>query len=319
MSAFDTLRRFKAGKVMPVLRVVAYFSVVVACIGAWATHEAKASLGEQAFVVGRDLSKLAEFLDHTYEVKINGQTVYMARIDSPLSQKEILDRYEAVCRDNPGIVGEAWKSLPADAQKVAGKGEFKGMVASAGVIRKDGEHEGMVVCLAKGENMAASPVEALEKFTRTGELSYVGKLRYVYVAGPSSRGRWTVTTLWTENAFNVNHIMLPEGTDDAPGTDSPTAGRPPNAQRIFSANITGAPYGFRLYESSASAEAIYNKFDATMTSDDWQVFSPGPDSAHVYLKDGVETMVHVVPQAKGGHALVMINELGGDQLRSGPR
>lgn len=315
MSIFSALRSIKApGRLMAVTRVAAYCTVVGVAIGGYTTHEAKAALTEQGFVLGRDLAKLADMLDHTYEININGQKAYMASVDTLTPMHDILDRYEAMCKENQGVVGDAWKALPPQAQKTEGTGYLKGLVASAGVARKEQEHEGMVVCLAKGTNQADSPIQALEKFSKTGELSYIGKLRYVYITGPSSSGKWTVTTIWTEEQFNVDKIMMPEGTEDASGTDSPTVGRPPSSQRVFSASITGAPYAIRVYKSQVPGEMVYAKFDATMASDGWALFAM-EGAPHTYFKDGIETMVTAGPDALTGKTVVMISEFGGDGLR----
>jgi hypothetical protein len=313
MSFFENLRRLKATKMMAVMRVGAYFAVVTAVLGAYATHEAKAAITEEGFILGRDLAKVADLLDHTYEIRINGQTAYMASVDSSLPMKEILDRYQAMCTDNAGLVAQAWKDIPEPQREIKGTGNFAGLVANMGVVRKESSHEGMVACIANGPNQAASPMEGFQKFVKTGEVSYVGKLRYVYITGPSSSGRWTVTTIWTENNFNINQIMMPEGTDDAPGTDSPTCGRPPSAQRVFSASITGAPYGIRTYISTATPENVYAKFDAVMTSDGWMLFTT-EGAPHTYVKDGILTMVSA--GLDNGKTVVMINELGGNQLRT---
>lgn len=316
MGTLERLSRFKNVKVMGTLRVAAYFGVVGAVVAAYTTREAKASMSEQGFVIGRDLSKVADLLDHTYEVNLNGQHLYMARNDTLLPLKDILDRYEIVCRDNPGLAAEAWKAIPEEKRKIHGTGDFKGLIADMGIVRKDSEHEGMVACLAGGSPNEGSDVQdGLKKFLRTGELSHIGKLRYVYVAGPNESGHWMVTTMWTEDSFNIQHIMLPEGTDDAPGTDSPTVGRPPAAQRIFTATITGTPYGTRMYQTNVTPENIYAKFDATMTSDGWMLFTT-KDAPHIYYKDGVQTMVIADRDALTSKTTVSINELGGEQLRT---
>lgn len=306
-----------ANKLMAVARVIAYFGVVSAVLGAYATHEAKAAFTEEGFVLGRDMAKVAELLDHTYEININGQKAYLASVDTLMPKQDILDRYEEMCRDNNGLLGEAWKSLPNDKRTIRGTNELTGLVASMGVARKDSEHEGMVACLAKSKNNdgTLSPGEALANFSKTGELSYIGRLRYVYVTGPSPSGRWSVTTLWTEENFNVDRIGPPEGTDDAPGSDSPTIGRPPSSQRTFSCSITGAPYALRMYNSQATPENVYAKFDSTMTSDGWMIFAL-EGAPHTYFKDGIETMVTAGTDPHTHKTLVMISELGGDMLRA---
>jgi hypothetical protein len=137
----------------------------------------------------------------------------------------------------------------------------------------------------------------------------------VYVVGPGENGRWSVTTMWTEDSFNLQRIMMPEGTDDAPGTDSPTVGRPPSSQRFFSATITGTPYAMRMYSSTATPENVFAKFDATMTSDGWLLFAT-EQAPHVYYKDGITTMVMVDKDHGSDKSTVTINELGGEPLRT---
>jgi len=315
MSFFESVRKFKQAKVMGVLRVTAYGLFVMACVGTCSARAAKADITEQTFVLGRDLAKVADLLDHTYEVRLNGETIYMSQSETATPMKEILDRFEEACRDNPGVLGStsAWKDLPNS--QVKGKGDLSNVMARLGVVRKEEGHEGMVGCLAKSSGMSPTLTEAFQAFMKTGELGYMGKLRYAYVKGPSPSGRMSVTLLWTEDNFNLQHIMPPQDGMDAPGTDSPTAGRPPNAKRVLTAEIVGTPYALRLYESDATPEMVYGKFDATMVNDEWLTYTGAGDSGHVYFKEGVETILQAARDKESGKTMVSIGELGGEQLR----
>jgi hypothetical protein len=309
MSVLTNIRKFQQTKAMGIVRVTAYGMFVAAAIGTCSMHRAKADITEQTFVLGRDLSKVADLLDHTYEVRLNGETIFMSQTESRLSMQEILDKFEQTCRENPGVMAQDWKNIPNDTIKT----KDGDLVAKLGVVRKQTEHEGMVGCLAKSDGMSPSLTEAWKNFIKTGELGYVGKLRYAFVKGPSQSGRYSVTTLWTENSFNLMNIMPPE-SGDAPGSDSPTAGRPPNGKRFLTAEIVGTPYALRIYESDAAPEVVYGKYDATMVSDDWLAFTKD-SNAHMYYKDGVETLV-MASRNDDGKTVVTIGELGGEQLRT---
>lgn len=315
MSFISSVRKFQQTKMMGFVRVTAYGMFVMLCVGTCAARQAKADVTEQTFVLGRDLSKVADLLDHTYQVRLNGETIFMSQSEVALPMKDVLDRFEEHCNENPGVLADpaAWKDLPRST--VRGKGDSAGLVARLGVARKETKNEGMVGCLTKSSGMSPTLGEAFKTFIRTGELGSIGKLRYVYVKGPSPSGRMSITMLWTEDNFNLTKIMPPQDALDAPGTDSPTAGRPPSAQRIMTAEIVGTPYALRIYESGATPDMVYGKFDATMASDDWLAYTGEGQGGHVYFKDGVEMTLQAAWDKDSGKTVVTIGELGGDQLR----
>lgn len=316
MSFFENLRKFKQTKVMGIVRVTAYGMFVMACVGTCSARAAKADITEQTFVLGRDLSNIADLLDTTYQVRLNGESMFMSQSETTLPMHEVLDRFEEHCKSNPGVLSStsAWKDLPNSAVK-GDKGESAGLMAKLGVVRKEQGSEGMVGCLTKSTGMSPTLTEAFQNFMHSGELGYIGKLRYAYVKGPSPSGRLSITMLWTEDNFNLTKIMPPQDGLDAPGTDSPTAGRPPNAKRILTAEIVGTPYALRIYESDASKDLVYGKFDATMVNDDWLAYTGAGEAGHVYFKEGVETILQAAPDKESGKTLVTIGELGGEQLR----
>lgn len=310
MSFFDSLRRLKSTKVMPTLRVLTYVTCVSAGIAAMTTQRAKADVTEQAFVFGRDMAKVADMLDHTYPITINGQTAFFASNEVLLPMKEILDRYEDVCLQNRA--NEAWKNVP---EKVQGEPIAGNFIQKLGTIRKEEEHEGVVACLIQPDGSSTVSNEGFTRFLKTGELGYIGKLRYVHVTGPSPSGRYTVTSLWTEDSFNMDELLPHEdGTDNA-GTDSPLVGRPPNGRRFFSASIGGSPYAFRIYTTPSTPEMVFASYDAILNADGWQIFNF--DVAHTYVKDGME--VSVQAGRDGDRTTVSVSELGGDRMRADAR
>jgi hypothetical protein len=303
------LTLLKQTKLTAVARVAAYIGFVGVAGATLSVSKAKADITEQAFVLGRDLSQIAEFVDHTYQIRMNGETIFMASTESSLPRKEIVDRFEDVCRNNPGVIADAWKAIPKKSDAKGGDGSF---LTRLGVMRKDTKDESLVACLARSDQSAGSLKESFKKFEQSGDIGYVGKLRYAYIKGPTPSGKFDITTLWTENSFNIYKFMG-DAEGDVPGTDSPTVGRPVSSKRLLSAEIVGTPYAIRMYSSDAQKEAILGKFDKDMYDNDWLVFNQYGDTAHVYFKDGVETIVSVV-RDEMGKQVVSVGEFGGDRL-----
>ncbi|MFT3774350.1 MAG: hypothetical protein QM820_54005 [Minicystis sp.] len=126
-------------------------------------------------------------------------------------------------------------------------------------------------------------------------------------AQKTKTGRTHVVAAWTEGSFNV-YALLPEAGKDAPGSDPQHAPRPPNAQRILSADIEGVPYAVRIYDTSASPADVVKVYDAEMAGRGWapafgvpgegpeqRAFTrPGADLIVITNRDGDRTLVSLV-------------------------
>src|SRR5262249_52673263 len=74
-------RRFdpaKKKRLMGALRVTAYAMAVCAGLGVYSYRSAKADIAKSSIVIGRDLAKMSDLIEETTQVKMNGETVFIA-------------------------------------------------------------------------------------------------------------------------------------------------------------------------------------------------------------------------------------------------
>jgi hypothetical protein len=301
-----------AGELKPKLfgwfRVAIYFVFVGALVATCALQSAKDDVAKQSLALGRMLSpQLKDLTGEAYLLRINGQPVNIAVNEVEGTLKDALDRLEAACNADPDLVARDWKDVPkAKDWKPSGQ-TFK--MSNLGVVRRDGDVDGVVMCMARGQNSAPTFEEALEQFAQTKDMGRVGKLRYAYVDASKKPGHVWVTAMWTEDSFNFGAFDVP-ATGDSPGTDSPTAPRPPSGQRVFSAEAVGMPYSMRIYKTDVSPEDVLRFYDQRMVQTDWTAYAP-PADAHMYLKGGIVTMV-VANRKPGEPTMVSVADLGGE-------
>ena len=138
----------------------------------------------------------------------------------------------------------------------------------------------------------ASWLAALKRFSRTRDLSELGKLRYSFVE-MSAQGQAHVVTLWTDSALNLA-TLFPE-TGDAAGTDSAVLPRLPGARRTLSANAEGVPYAVRTYATAQSAVGVQRFYDSWMAEHGWQAAHDATSGAASYLRaDGCQVFLSLL-------------------------
>ena len=282
-------------------RAFAYLSVTALVFGAWSVKSARAEMKAQTITVGRQMLELARASNHEVTpIRFNGQQMILASSVATSDAKSVLDRYEAHCRENPGA--SDWKDLEAPGTKSDG-------FLTNGLLRAGDDTEGTVVCFVKGEKTRATAKEALKSFAETGELGYLGKLRYVYARKNPRSGRTVILTAWTEDTFNIAS-MMPEEGKDAPGDDFPEVPRVPNAIRAISAHAEGMPYGVNIYKTTDLPAKTLAFYDGEMTRLGFKGFDPEMDETkdggqgRTYVKDGVVLTLATKRQPEGNFVLL---------------
>jgi hypothetical protein len=281
--------------VMRVARVSAYLAVVFAVGALFAARSVYGAVKESGLAVGGELVKLADVIGPTSRVRVNGEVVNVASKMSALDVGAVLDRFEAMCREN-------------------GRGFDDAMVAAHGmerafVVRNEEAHggrvRGMVACLAR--DRSATMARDAADFAATGDLAKIGKLRYVVAERSAGATRTHVVTAWTEGAFHVGRMFPREG--DAPGSDA-AEGRPRDARRLLTASVEGAPYSVRIYDAAGSVESVLAEYDRAMPAHGWQAI-PGVTAevkgGRAFSRDGVDTMIFA--GADGARSIVSIVEM----------
>lgn len=245
---------------------------------------------DSAMIMGRQLATFGDVEGRISRVQLNGEPIYLTSAVTRATAHDVLDRFEALCREHAGGMDKMFERLPENLKNdfVAADG-----TAGVGIIRNEQGSEGMIACLAQ------EPLEGwdnlltrLKQTVDTGDLSKVGDLRYVYV-NENGEGRTHVVTVWTDGPFNLFNVA-PMNGEEAPGSDSPNAPRPQDAIRLLSATVEGAPYAVRIYDSSAPQREVLALYDESMPARGWKPIPHVSDDlphGRGFTRDGVDMLV----------------------------
>lgn len=305
----DGYQPAKARRSAGIKRVVAYAFGMMAVVGTCSLHSAKADIAESSMALGRELLPLADLLHENNKLSLNGQPVFVSTGTTKQSMKMVLDRYEDHCRSHNAAFAEAWKDVPElfDGNKVPVSKETA-QLTGMGIVRHENAKEGVVMCMVRDEGVTFR--ESVREFGKTRDLGKIGRLRYAYVTPQPKTGSAFVITAWTEGKFDLGQFV-PEGKNDAFGTDSPDYPRPPSSQRMLSASLDGTPYGVRIYGSAAEPKAVIDFYDAQMDTAGWQVIAP-PNAekfGRIYMKGNVEVALASAKNSDG-NTVVSLGEMG---------
>ena len=242
------------------LRLGAYAAVVFAGLAFATSRAVYADAREVGLGVGRQLAKLEDLTSGAAVVRVNGAEVHRSSTTTDQPVRAVLDRYEAYCRQTPSLLGRAMQEIPAaleDRITIP-----RAAPARSAILRDDAGDAGMVACFVddrdQGKDTAEALTARLQAFTKSGDLSELGRFRYVF-AERTKRGRTHVVTLWSDGPIRLGAMFPASG--DAPGTDSAVAPRPPRSRRILSASTDGFPSAVRVYTSAASADEVRATYD----------------------------------------------------------
>ena len=299
-------------------RVTAYGSVLIAATMLLSVHSAKAKVGERALGLGRDLEPFAAMLQDTNKMRVNGEPLWISKGVTSESLTQVLDRYEEGCRRGGGSVfEEAYKEAKAGTEGAnAPKAPKPPAHLSSfdakkfGVFREEDAVDGTVMCIVRGPDTPARPLDALEAFTDTEDLGKLGRLRYAY-AHKDKSGKVDVLTIWTEDTFKFSSIFPSEKTGDTGGRDPMLTSRPPESHRLLSIELVGTPYAAHVYRTLTPAEAVTKHYDDEFHERGWMGVGAVIDGAQGigYTKDGLQVVLHI-EREEDGYTSVGIAELG---------
>ncbi|MCS6899623.1 MAG: hypothetical protein RMJ98_05135 [Myxococcales bacterium] len=275
-------------------RLGAYTTFIFVGLAAVALRSARSDAGEASLILGREFANLGGAIQNGQRVRLNGETFYVGSTTVDMPTHEVLDRFEALCRQNSQgldeVVRDPSLGLPAEKRSWLEQLGPEGL----GILRNESHGEGTVACIAHNEGGGFKGlVERLVNFTQDFDLRHLGKLRYVYTRPTSDKRRSQVITVWTDGSVRLSHIF-PISGGEAPGADPVNVPRPPEATRLLSAEIDGAPYGIRLYESTRSPAEVLQFYDQKLAAEGWSSAAEVPRAAaeaRAYSKDGAELLL----------------------------
>lgn len=288
------------------LRLAAYVLAVGAVGSGLAFRSAYAGLQDQGMAMGRELMQVGDVVRDKYRVRVNGEPVWVNNVNVDGTKKEILDQAEAMCRKMSGGLDEEYKKFPPEFRKTISGAEESAVM---GVLRQEAGDEGVVACIVNPNASGGFNgfVGRMEEFGKTRDLAAIGNLRYVYVK--ESGGTTRMLTAFTEGSFRLDRFA-PE-TGEPAGTDPTDAPRPKSSVRLMSAEVDGAAYGTRMYESTESSKTILAQFDAEMPGHGWTnpAAIPGREhEARLFMKDG-QDFILLANEDRGRTYVTMIQSV----------
>lgn len=299
------LRRLSRG-LWAATRVGCWGALVFAALAMLFAGRARAGLGDELRVLGRNLARFEDLTGETQVVRVNGQTAFFASSSTSESVGEVLLRFSVGCEEASPLRAQAAPLGPKQDPVV---------LSRLGVLRSEGEHEGTVACLVS-RTPSGTLLEGLQRFAASLELSGVGELRYAYARAKPAGGT-QVVTVWTEGPFHLGAMMVGE-QGDLPGEDPAGVPRPAEARRLLAAELAGTPFGAWVYDVAAPVATVLARLDIALEETEWQRV-PGTDElvpgARVYARAHEE--LFVAAGARGGRTALALGRSASAPGRSG--
>ncbi|MBX3224953.1 MAG: hypothetical protein KF795_30835 [Labilithrix sp.] len=293
------------------LRLAAYFFVVLLVFGALGSRRAHAEYKDKTLAFGRQMLDIAKGSNQQVtNIVFNGQKIHLGSAVSQDGAADVLGRYEDYCKGNAG-------QQPTDALFASGepKGGDKSTPARdqveierTGFVRTGDDNEGAVFCFAKGTESKQTIDQAFDAFMLTGEVGAFGDLRYAF-ASKGADGKTLVITAWTDSQFNL-WDMIGDKDQDVPGNDFPEIPRVPNSVRAISAHAEGTGYAINVYKTTEPSARTLAFFDDKMKSTGWVAYDPeltektDGTEGRAYLKQGVVVTVATTVEPEGNFVAV---------------
>jgi hypothetical protein len=306
-----------------VARVFAYVFVLNAVLAVlcvrWAWADAEKAVATAGLTLLQRLGPIPA--SGVQPIVVNGQRLFFASHQTSLAVAEVLNVFDRHCQENSSNLGEELGKLPARFGAIDFPERLRDPARWA-VVReeaRDGE-AGQLGCLAQPrEGGLSAVVKRLQAFVESGDLSRLGDARFV-TARRAEDGKSThVLALWTEGTFNFTNMFLSDG--DAPGRDPEHLPRPPEARRVFSAEVPDQPYAIRMYDSTQARPALLSFYDGEMKRRGWAARpvapKPGGDDfviehpeSRAFTRNGAALIV-TTDSLEGGKTGVTLIEMGG--------
>lgn len=259
-STFDRWKR----RLFGLGRLTAYVfgaNLLLAGVGA---RVVSANVREGSLQLGRELAAMGDAFGATKTVFVNGAAMNVSTAITEMPPGEVLDRFEAICREHPQLLARAFSDVPEALRDKVAPADHG---ARFGVMRAEAHGDGALTCFMDDRPASIRDVpERLKAFSESGDLSEFGRFRYAYVQRLQD-GKTRVRTVWADGPLKVRE-MFP-ATGDAAGFDSPVVPRPPEARRILSATAAQAPFGVHIYDASGDPASLARYYDDRMEALGW--------------------------------------------------
>ena len=271
-------------------RAAAVLALVVAACAACLIRSAEARAGEVLFGFGRELAAWTDAHPQstTRVLSVNGLQLELMTVTTSLDVKHALDHFHDLCRKRGGVREPApQKARSFDA-----------------VLRKEAEHEGVLACIdTDGPLGVAELTGRLERFSKSGNLAELGKLRYVLARRTGDTT--TLLVLWTDRDAQLLGLMPASG--DATGKDPNDFPRATGLRRLLSAAEQSAPYTLAVYDAGKQPpDGIVAWYEAELARRGWSVSRTGD---RLLAQRASRSVILSVRTLKAGKTAVTVAEL----------
>ncbi|HEY5955169.1 MAG TPA: hypothetical protein VIV60_01400, partial [Polyangiaceae bacterium] len=302
------------------LRAASWLSFVASVVLLTTATMASGAIREASLSIGRQLEGLHDLLGDTKTALVNGQRIFVSTAVVPLDVRAVLDRFEQQCAAHPNALIKAIEgsvaaerlsqapigSAAPSTAPIASKPFGKHVRARLGILREEGERDGIVACLVQRQPDTRTPLELARELARTMDVSVLGDFFYTYAVKTKGSESHVVTT-WTHGSFKPIDMFPRVG--DAPGSDSALAVRPRDSRRVLSGVSVDAPYAIRVYESRDGVSETFATLDADMKGRRWTRAAEVNAVSHAYIHESgvqaVATLAH-----RDGRTIVSLAEMG---------
>ncbi len=262
------------------------------------TRSVKADIEQMLMGVGGEMMRYSDNTrqDAPRTFMLNGQNLKLSvgSTKDPLSV--VLDEYETRCiKKDGGLSREFANAYRKGGHPLTDQQRRQGDA----VLRQDGTGKGFVVCLDSGTKVIhwKEWIKRLSRFVKTGNMSEVGQLRYIYAQ--QNKKTTTFVTLWNDASLNV-WSMFPT-TGDAPGFDLADVPRPAHSRRLLSARELGHRQSIHVYGSTLmDGNKLFGFYRDSLPKQGWKLtndpkrFSRPKHAPQVLLAERGNDMLQIV-------------------------
>lgn len=284
------------------LRLSMYLISVAAVLGVSSGYALYANAKDAALAFGAELAGLGDLTGGAAVLRINGERFHHATVVVRGDATALLDRIQAACADNPGALTRGLTEVLELGQRQRLDLDVSSVLGRGGMRHESGGR-GMLVCFVDdGAPREVGFAERVAQFSRSGDVSVFGRVRYAYVE-QTGDGLSRVSTLWADTALNLGRMFPVSG--DAAGTDSRLIPRPPESVRVLSAAADGMPFLLAQYASRQSSAALSAFYRDQLGSLGFDAVGTEAGGAAYLRRDGHHVLLSVLEQSGTTHVTLL--------------
>ncbi|MBN1653976.1 MAG: hypothetical protein JXA30_09385 [Deltaproteobacteria bacterium] len=242
------------GKVIRFISCAIAIQILLVLFSVRATH---AEINRLITDVGSHMMRYpdARYQDQPRRLYLNGVSLRFASGSTAHSLDRVLDFFQSECHERNRDLSDQIDDLIRKGKSRVDRNRYPFL---DGVWRHRTKRRGFVACLDTGADWLNPErvAERIRRFLTSGDLAYIGQLRYVIV----ERGQQgtSFVAFWTEGSANLLKMLPTE--NDAPGLDLPEIPRPPESRRLLSAWEKNLTVALMIYSTSIADSANFKGF-----------------------------------------------------------